>query len=272
MKKLSKHYLITNRRINQNSELNKIATLDNIALQNMLNAFVTVKQNNHSKEDLSAFSRCEEYRKKLLQDETTISYEVFSSDKTAKVKAICKAAASKKKWCQFLYYLVKGTERPSILEIGTNVGISGSYMLEAAKGRNGHFITMEGLPQLCEIAGQQFARIVPPDEFEVIQGIYEDTIPKIMERDIQFNLLFIDGNHQKEPTLAYFNALKSKIDLPAVFIFDDIYWSTGMEEAWRTLKKDPAVSFSVDLYEQGIVIIDKDEPLHNQHFNLHLSY
>ncbi|MBK9599269.1 MAG: hypothetical protein IPO60_13350 [Flavobacteriales bacterium] len=42
---------------------------------------------------------------------------------------------------------------------------------------------------------------------------------------------FIDGHHAAEPTLDYFDQCLAKAHNDTVFIFDDIHWSTGMEEA-----------------------------------------
>lgn len=272
MKKISKHLLILKRRINQRSELKKLSLTDNKILQNVLNAFESAKTNSPDKEDIASFIKCESYRDELLANNTEISYEVFSLDKTALVRDICKKAASKKQWGQFLYHLVKNTDNPRILEIGTNLGISGSYMLEAMKNRDGKFITMEGVPQLCEISAKQFSTIVPGSKFEIIQGLYDETFPKIIDKLIAYNLIFIDGNHKKEPTLEYFNALKSIIGQSAIFVFDDIYWSNEMKEAWKIIRNDKDVHFSIDMYELGVVVIDKNESQPKKHFNLHLTY
>ncbi len=272
MNKISKHLLILRRRIKNQQELNKLSKIENHSLQNILTAYQTTKAGTNEREDLHSFSNCERYRKKLLSDNTQITYEIFSSDKKAAVRDICKKAASSEKWCQFLYHIAKNVNNPKILEIGTNLGISGSYMLEALKGKKGKLITMEGLPQLCEISNQRFSEIVPNSKFEIIQGLYDNTFPKLMERAEEFNLIFIDGNHKKEPTLQYFNALKSGIGRAGIFVFDDIYWSESMTDAWKIIKKDDGVNFSIDLYEQGIVIIDKDESRKNMEFSLHLTY
>lgn len=182
MKKLLKHILILKRRFNQQNELNKLAQIENNTLKQFLTAFNSTKEATKQKEDIEAFSNCESYRAKLLTDNTQISYEIFSSDRTASVKYICKNAASSKIWCQFLYRLVKSINMPTILEVGTNLGISGSYLLEGLKNKNGKLTTMEGLPQLCNIASNKFSTIVPSSKFEVIQGLYDDTFPKVIEK------------------------------------------------------------------------------------------
>ncbi|MFD2515595.1 O-methyltransferase [Pontibacter locisalis] len=273
LKKIEKHSLILQRRIGQEKELKNMSSYKNPLLKVVVDSFLKVKESRFSRADEKAFKACEAYRNKLLQDDTLITYEIFGLDKTALVKDICKHAASSEKWCQFLYFIAKETDEPAILEIGTNLGVSGSYTLEAIKDKTGSkFITMEGLPQLCEISSKQFSSIVSPDKFEVLQGLYDFTFPILLKKDIKFNLLFIDGNHQKDPTLEYFEELKKKVASSAIFIFDDINWSEGMKEAWDIIKKDNNVNYSIDLYEQGIVIIDKEDPVKNINFQLHLAY
>lgn len=272
MNKISKHLLILKRRINQRSELSKLSQITNESLQQVLTAFKITKTNAHESGDINSFSSCEKYRQQLLSDHTQITYEVFSSDRSALVRDICKKATSTKKWCQFLYHLAQSTESSNVLEIGTNLGVSGSYILEALKRNSGKLTTMEGLPQLCEISSKQFSTIVPQSNFEIVEGLYDNTFPGIIEKNENFDLMFIDGNHKKEATLEYFNSLKSIMGEKAVFVFDDINWSEGMKDAWQTIRNDKDVNFSIDMYEQGIAIVDKSELQRNLAFNLHLAY
>ncbi len=41
-----------------------------------------------------------------------------------------------------------------------------------------------------------------------------------------------------------------------IFIFDDIYWSCEMTEAWEIIKSSPKVTLTIDLYRMGIVFFD----------------
>lgn len=272
-KKIRKHLAITRTRLNQKNELERISKYNNKALNDIVESLSKVKNADFTDEDRQAFQNCENYRRELLRDETLISYEIFGSDKTARVKNICKNAASSKKWCEFLYFLSLKNNPSIILEIGTNLGISGCYVLEGIKkDRNARFITMEGLPQLCEIAGKQFANIAPSSNYEIKEGLFDTTFSQLLKEDVRFNLLFIDGNHQKESTINYFKALKKKIKSPAIFVFDDINWSDEMKEAWGLIKNDGDINFAIDLYKQGIVIIDEQESEKNVQFKLHLGY
>ncbi|RZJ26522.1 MAG: class I SAM-dependent methyltransferase, partial [Flavobacterium sp.] len=145
------------------------------------------------------------------------------------------------------------------------------YILSAIKSRTGSKLTtMEGLPQLCRIAGANFEKISGPDSFEIIQGLYDETFPKLMKRTEVYDVVFIDGNHKKKPTLDYFNLLKTKTSDKAVFVFDDINWDKEMKEAWRIIQADTDINFSIDLYKLGIVLIDKTT--RPQHVNAELFY
>ena len=272
-KKIRKHLSITRTRIHQKKELERISKYNNTTLNTIVDAFSTVLNSNFTENDRRAFENCENYRRKLLQDKSLISYAVFGSDKTAMVKDICRDAASGIKWCEFLYFLLKKTRPVAILEIGTNLGISGCYALESIQDSpESNFITMEGLPQLCEISDNQFASIAPTSKYDIRQGLFDTTFPKLLQEDIQFDLLFVDGNHQKEPTITYFEALKNKIHSPAIFVFDDINWSKEMQEAWSYIKNDGDVNFTIDFYKQGIIVIDKQALERNQNMSLHLAY
>lgn len=272
-KKIKKHLSISRTRLNQKDEFKKIYQCQNDTLQKVAAALIKVIQGDFIAEDLQAFQDCEAYRTRLLQDETLISYEIFGSENTAKVKDICKNAASGTKWCEFLYFLSKETQATTILEIGTNLGISGCYILKSIQNNpKAKLITMEGLPQLCEISARQFATVTDSSQFDIRRGLFDTTFPQLVKEDIQFDLLFIDGNHQKEPTIAYFNALKDNINSPSIFVFDDINWSDEMQEAWSIIKNDNRINFSIDLYKQGIVIIDSEESAKSAHFRFHLAY
>ncbi len=61
-----------------------------------------------------------------------------------------------------------------------------------------------------------------------------------------------------EPTLKYFNLFLEKSHNNTIFVFDDINWSTEMQQAWKGLKKHPKCSASIDLYYLGIVFIKKE--------------
>ncbi|MEA1873102.1 MAG: class I SAM-dependent methyltransferase [Bacteroidota bacterium] len=271
--KVNKHLNLLKRRLANKSEVNKAKSFNNEALTAVIEAFEAVKNKNFSEKDLMAFARCEAFREKLLKDESLISYDVFGSDKEIPVKSICQTSTTPPVWAKFYYFLAKQFKSNKFLEIGTNLGVSGAYFLEAlSQKENFKFVTMEGVQALCDIAKSQFVKITDESNLEVIPGLYDDTFPKVIEKHKDFDILFIDGNHQKDPTIEYFHALKNSITDPAILMFDDINYSLEMNEAWEIIKKDSDVNYSVDLHKLGIVIIDKVNRSETEDFSLFLGY
>ncbi len=273
LSKIKKHFSILLIRLNQKRELQKIYKENNSYLNLVVESFLEIKLSEQKKEHLHVFKSCEAYRHNLLRDNRLISYEIFDLVKTNKVKDICRQATSSPIWGQFLYLIIKKISNPVVLEIGTNLGVSGSYILSALNDKKDSlFITMEGIPDLCKIAHTQFSSIAPEKKFKIIQGLYEDTFSTVIDQKINFNIVFVDGNHRKKDTLYYFNTLISIIDVPCIMIFDDINWSVEMNECWSIIQEDPVVSYSIDYYRWGIIIIDQSKSSQNKHFKLHLDY
>jgi predicted O-methyltransferase YrrM len=271
--RIKKHYTILKRKIRFSIEEKQIRKYNNSLLNTIIDAIVMVKQSTYTSEDINQFKVLEKYSQQLQVDNTSISYEVFNSDVKREIKEIYKISASPKKWAQLLYCITKYTNSHKVLELGTNVGFSGAHILSALNTKNETFFTtMEGLPQLCESSANYFKTISMPEKFEVINGLYDNTFPELLQKNNTYDLFFIDGNHQKDPTIEYYQKLKKQVQNTAVFIFDDIYYSTEMTEAWNAIKNDQLVNYSIDMYKLGIIVIDKQDMNQNIPFELHLSY
>jgi predicted O-methyltransferase YrrM len=271
--KLTKHLTILRRRAGQATTLRSMREQPSKPLRAVVRALQQAAgAEPFAGNRAAAFARCEAYRKELLQNHELVDYTVFDLPDTATVSSVCRQATSPPQWARLLYLLVDELQAKHVLEIGTNLGVSGSYILEALRLRPGTtFTTMDGVPKYVAIAGRQFATLTDPDRFEIIEGNYDLTFPELLARDPEFDLLFIDGNHREGPTVAYFEQLLNKSTRPAVFVFDDINWSPGMLRAWDAIRSHPSVRYSIDLWKLGIVIVEaSDEPA--RHYALHLAY
>ena len=100
---------------------------------------------------------------------------------------------------------------------------------------------------------------------EIVEGNFDNTLSSVVSRLSTVDFAFIDGNHRKEPTERYFKELLAKTNNNSILVFDDIHWSSEMESAWETIKKDAAVTCSIDLFFIGIVFFRK-EFKEKQHF------
>ncbi|MDR3711499.1 MAG: class I SAM-dependent methyltransferase [Puia sp.] len=164
-------------------------------------------------------------------------------------------AAKSRKLGQLLFRIAHYYQPRTILELGTCLGISTAYLSYGAP--KAKLLTIEGAPAIADEAEKNF-RDLGLHNIEVVTGNFEDWLPLVLDRLGGIELAFIDGNHRKEPTLRYFHLLMGRVVLPAVLIFDDIHWSAGMEEAWETIRRDPRVLLTVDLFFVGLVFLREE--------------
>ncbi len=93
---------------------------------------------------------------------------------------------------------------------------------------------------------------------ELITGDFNNTIDATLKKFEKLDYVFIDGNHQKAPTLNYFKKCLSKSNHKSIFILDDVNWSKEMKAAWKEIKAHPEVTLSIDLFFLGIVFFNPD--------------
>lgn len=217
-----------------------------------------------------AFSKIENRRKELLANTRMITITDLGAGSSLqkvtekKVCDIARSAAKSPKYGQLLFRLVNYFQPRTIIELGTSLGISGSYLASANSGSQ--LFTLEGSEEIAHIASETFS-LQRLNNIRIIQGNFEDTLAPLLQRVSALDMAFIDGNHRKEPTLRYFSQCLTQAHPDTVFIFDDIHWSKEMEEAWKIIQTNPAVTLTIDLFFLGLVFL-KTELKEKQHFIL----
>jgi len=177
-----------------------------------------------------------------------------SSEK--KVSMIAKNALKPPKLAQLLHRLVADQKPKNMIELGTCLGITAVYLKKAAP--EAQLYTLEGCPETAGIAAQVFKK-AGITGIEQVTGNFDDTLPGIITKLDQLDFVFIDGNHTKEATLRYFEWCLPKVHENTLLIFDDIYWSEGMKEAWNEIKANPRVTVTIDLFWIGLVYFRKGQ-------------
>lgn len=205
-------------------------------------------------------ARIERLRKILKKDPGIIAVKDFGAgsaggkDKILKVSDIVRKSAVPKKYGILLSNLAHEFGMPLIIEFGTSFGISTMYLASGCTGAE--VITMEGSSVMAGAASENFVESGLAN-IKVLTGPFEENMAKIIDLGISPGLVFIDGNHRKEPTLHYFEKIAKISDNETVIIIDDINYSPAMAEAWSLIKKNKKVSLTVDIFRMGIVFFRK---------------
>lgn len=216
-----------------------------------------------------AYPKVEKLRKKLLQDNRQLQVTDLGAGskivnfKKRKVKDIARTSAKPTKYAQLLFRLVNHFQPATIFDLGTSLGITTSYMAEAAG--NSNFYTFEGCPNVARVAKENF-KSLGLKQVQLIEGNLNDTLERQLEKIERLDFAFFDGNHRYEPTMRYFNACLTKSHEQSVFVIDDLYWSSEMKRAWQDIKKHPQVLQTIDLFFIGLVFFRKTQP--KEHFTL----
>lgn len=168
------------------------------------------------------------------------------------------------KYGKVLTYLSEYVNAEYVLELGSGLGVSAAYLAEA-EGVS-RIVSVDGNEQFVAFNQFNFKELEIP-KVSFTKGLIEDKLAEGFEELPRVDLIFVDGNHTKEGTLANFVLLKQYLHDNTVVVFDDIYWSKGMQEAWDIIRKDETFSISVDLFQFGILFRRKEHK-EKEHFTL----
>ena len=210
-----------------------------------------------------SFLQIENLRQQLRQNNTPLTLQTLGTSK-AKTTTIAKELKNSTKaprLAQLLQRLCASNQSHYIIELGTNLGLSTAYL--ASNNTKSQVYTLEGQPQLCQIARQNFNQL-QLNNIQIIEGNINDTFPHLIQQIPQIDLLFIDANHQYQATLDYYHLAKTKTHKNTIIIFDDIHWSEGMQQAWNEIRQDPDIHLSIDIFHMGIVWFNTNIP--KQHY------
>ena len=144
-------------------------------------------------------------------------------------------------------------KRPlEILELGTSLGITTAY-LASASSKN-RVVTLEGSEAVLKVAKGVW-RALKLENIEWAEGNIDDTLYKYAREKL--DLAYVDANHTYEATKRYVDFLLPRMTEKGIIVLDDIHYSAGMERAWEELKQDQRVTTTMDLYDVGMIFVDK---------------
>jgi predicted O-methyltransferase YrrM len=179
-----------------------------------------------------------------------------SAEQIARVVGDVAVQSSKPyRWALFLFKLIRTFKPASCLELGTCLGVSGMYQASALRlNGKGSLVTLEGAESYAAIAKETFSSAGFPD-IQIVVGRFQETLFVAAAQIAPIDLVFIDGHHDGDATLRYFETLLPFCSAAAIVVFDDIHWSRGMTRAWNVLRTDSRIAFFSDLSQVGIIFL-----------------
>ncbi len=221
----------------------------------------------YDKKKYEAYSKIKDYRNALFRNNDTIEITDFGSGSRVfksnirTASDIARNSGTPIKRAKLFYRLTQYFKPKNTLELGTSLGIATHAM---ALGYSENKITsIEGCSKISLYAKQQLTNF-KIENTTIETGEFKTILPQLKEPN--YNLIFFDGHHNKDATIQYFESLLCKANNETIFVFDDIYWSKGMTEAWEYIKTHSAVTVTVDCFHLGVVFFRKEQV--KEHFKI----
>jgi hypothetical protein len=156
-------------------------------------------------------------------------------------------------WGILLHKIVLYTGAKRCLEMGTCVGISSSY-IGSALSPQGMLITLEGAQTVAAVAQSTLHSLGLDGKVKIIVGPFHHTLEIELKKLRPLDFVFVDGHHDQEATEHYFAMLLPYMKNGGMIVFDDIRWSNGMRQAWKTICRQHKGA-CIDLNAIGIVLL-----------------
>jgi len=208
-----------------------------------------------------AYGEIEALKKRLLRDQRILTVEDAGAGSTGnpfhekRVSQIAAKSVSTRKFGRLLFRLARHYHARQIIELGTSLGISASYL--ASTNAASRVVTLEGSAAISQVAAETF-RQLQLDNIIQVTGRFEDTLEKVIRTNPAVDLVFLDGNHRKEAVLDYFERFLKNMSTSSLMVIHDVHWSQEMEEAWAIIRASPHVKMTIDIFSAGLVFFREE--------------
>jgi len=255
-------------------KLSKLRKIKNPTADMIAEAISDSLKNNLNLEEREWVEKIEQKRKSLNNSTRQISINDFGAGDpnhsrneeemnqgvfiNSTVGEICQIASKPYFWSLLLFKLIRELKPLTSIELGTCLGISGAYQAAAKKlNGKGKLITMEGAESLANLSIENF-RELGLENIRVISGKFQDNLDAALKENKPIDYAFIDGHHDENATISYFQQFLPYLAENSIMVFDDISWSAGMRRAWETISDDDNVKIALDLRAIGICVFDNN--------------
>jgi predicted O-methyltransferase YrrM len=188
--------------------------------------------------------------------------KVFERNKRA-VSTIAEQTSISKKRARLMIRLVDYLSVENALELGTSIGL-GSFSI-AGNGKTS-LTTVETCQKTSAFADQLF-KSEGLENITTLSSSFSEYLQNFGSRKNieqadsinKFDLVFINGHHDGEDTLNYFEFLLAFKHNDSLFIFNDIHLSPSMEKTWEQIKVHEDVKVTIDTFKWGLVFFRQEQ-------------
>lgn len=194
-----------------------------------------------------------DFRRSLFDDRRPVwevaGVSVHKDD--AELDLVAKTATNPEKG-RLLFHLARVMAPGTALELGTSIGVSAAYIaFGLAAGGGGKVVTIDGSEARASLAAEAWAQL-GVENVEQVVNRFDNVLHDILD-DLAPRFAYVDGNHHRDATLRYFEAIREAID-EGVVVLDDIRWSEDMERCWDEIVATHPTT--LDLGWVGLALID----------------
>lgn len=256
-------------------DINKLRKSNEERLKQFYEIIQVTKRGILSDQEKSVLSHINKLRTNYLNNEKTLKVMDYGSGSSSDTRTdhqmwqgnlskktisqIYRNASSSEKNGKFMFRIIRTYVPKVCFELGTSLGISAAYGQFALNlNGGGKYITFEGSEEIAKTA-ESGLKSIGLDDIKIVVGRFQDTLPSFLKKYNNIDFVFIDGHHDGNATLNYFEMFYENLNEKAILIFDDINWSKDMRDAWKKLKNDKRIYATMDMFFWGICLIDKNK-------------
>lgn len=223
-------------------------------------AFSFVKETLYPKDSCSyySFKRIEKLRSKLIESK---DYTKSVDSQPISINYLVRTSAATVKDAQMLFRIAKQLGSKRIIELGTSLGLTTSYL--ASISTEAIIVSIDHNQANQNIASDNFKQL-NLENIDLVNGKFSECLPAALDKLRYIDFAFIDGDHTEKGTLENYKSLRKHIRPNTVMVFHDIRWSKGMNKAWNEIINDNKITASFETYNIGIIFFDPD--LNKQHY------
>ncbi len=149
-----------------------------------------------------------------------------------------------------LFLIAKRLKCNKILEIGTGLGISASYFLQALATRDGFLDTIEGYEVYIHHHSKVFSHF-PSNSYKIWHGNTQRVMPWLL-KNRRYDLVFLDASHLASAVKFQIACAIFFLSSGGILLIDDIDWSDSMRALWQDIKNRNDIVYTAEICHKSL--------------------